>query len=320
MMTRREFCAFGGAALAAGATGAMPTAAIGGGKQTEAAGFSAVLNPSTIRGYKLDLPQQIQVAVKAGFDGLEPWLCDIHKAKGKGQVKAIRKLCEDNGFALVNGIGFAKWAVSDETERAKGLEELKRDMEVLRELGCGFVAAPPFGIHKGGEKVDLPTLAGRYERVLEIGEAMGVKPILEFWGHSTNLSRLSEALYLLAELPRAAKQPILADAYHMYKGGSSYAGLELLAPEMLPVMHVNDVPPSMSDKRELLVDADRIWPGDGIVPWAQIGETFRQRGLRPALSIELFNPEYTKSTPDDTVKTALQKVKQLKAKYFLARG
>lgn len=320
MMTRREFCAFLGTAFVADATGAAQTAAIGEQKKTKKPGFSIVLNPSTIRGYNLDLTQQIQVAIKAGFDGLEPWLCDIHKVKGKGLVKDIRKMCEDNGFSLVNGIGFAKWAVEDKAERAKGLDELKYDMEALRELGCNFVAAPPFGIHKSVERIDLQILAERYHRILETGEEIGVKPILEFWGHSKNISRLSEALHILAELPRSAKQPILADAYHIYKGGSPYAGLELLSPDMLPVMHVNDVPQSMAGKRELLADADRVWPGDGIVPWAQIGEIFRRRGLQPALSIELFNPEYTKTTPEDTVRIALQKVRKLKEKYFLPEG
>ena len=73
--------------------------------------------------------------------------------------------------------------------------------------------------------------------------AYGVTPIVEVWGFSKPISRLGEAALVAIESghPRAA---ILADVYHLHKGGSDFGGLHLLGPDSIPVLHMNDYPTS----------------------------------------------------------------------------
>ena len=92
---------------------------------------------------------------------------------------------------------------------------------------------------------------------------------------------------------------VLADVYHTYRGGSSFAAYRSLSSSTLPVLHVNDYP--AAPQREKLVDANRVWPGDGIAPWGEIFANLAAAGADPWLSIELFNPEYWKTTPADTL-------------------
>ncbi|MGN0846796.1 MAG: sugar phosphate isomerase/epimerase family protein [Kiritimatiellia bacterium] len=307
MTNRREF-------LAAAALGAL-----GAGCRTDEAGtkpddagvargaFRYALNPATIRGYKCSLKEQVRLCIEAGYEGIEPWLVDIQAAKDAGELADIRKMCADGNLAVVNGIGFAHWAMPDPQARAKGMEEMKRDMALVAELGGAFIAAPPFGLHApGSPKVDLDSFARDYRAVLELGGRMGVTPILEFWGASANLSRLNEALYVAAASGHA-NAAVLADVYHMYRGGSPYEGLRFCTKSALPVLHMNDVPAMPA--REQLTDADRVWPGDGIAPWRQIKGILRAGGLNPWLSIELFNKSYWTTTPLDTLKTGLAKMK-----------
>lgn len=49
---------------------------------------------------------------------------------------------------MESGIGFAKWIVDDDDERGKGLEEAKRDMDTLAQIGGKRLAAPPAGATK----------------------------------------------------------------------------------------------------------------------------------------------------------------------------
>ena len=99
------------------------------------------LNPATVRGYKLDLKEQVRLAIAAGYDGIEPWLADVQKAKDRGELRDIKAMCADGNLKMVNGIGFAHWSLPDDAARAKGLEEMKRDMALMAELECPFIAA-----------------------------------------------------------------------------------------------------------------------------------------------------------------------------------
>lgn len=308
--TRRNFMAAAGLGLAAaGCRGAGPCAgggcAAGGGAGARRWRFA--INPPTIGAYKCSLKEQVRLAIEAGYDGIEPWLADIQKAKDAGELADIRKMCADGNLSVVNGIGFAHWSLPDAAARAKGMEEMKRDMALVAEMGGAYIAAPPFGLQKpGSPKIPLDDFADRYRAVLELGERMGVTPILEFWGHSANLSRLDEALYVMAKCghPRAA---VLADVYHMYRGGSPYEALRFLSPATLPVLHMNDFPAQPA--RERMKDADRVWPGDGLAPWKKIFGILDAGNLRPWLSLELFNASYCTTTPLDTLKTGLAKMK-----------
>jgi sugar phosphate isomerase/epimerase len=199
----------------------------------------------------------------------------------------------------VNGIAFGQWVNPDPTVRAAGMEETKRDMALLAEMGCPNVAASMFGVQKpGSPRVPKEAIAERYAAVLDLGKVMGVRPLLEYWGHSVNLSRLEDALDVLKMLNRP-DAAVLADVYHTYRGGSSFAAYRSLSSSTLPVLHVNDYP--AAPQREKLVDANRVWPGDGIAPWSEIFANLAAAGADPWLSIELFNPEYWKTTPADTL-------------------
>ena len=264
------------------------------------------MNASTIRGYKLSLKEQVKAVVAAGYDGFEPWLKDIHAARADGSFADTVKIARDVGLQFVNGIAFGQWVHPDAKVRAAGLEETKRDMAALAEMGCPRIAASMFGVQKAGSpKLGAAEIAERFAVLCDLGEKMGVQPLLEYWGHSVNLSRLEDALDVLARVKRPGTA-VLADVYHTYRGGGDFATFVRLTPEQLPVLHVNDYP--STKPRTELTDADRVWPGDGIAPWKELFATLCEQRLEPWLSIELFNPAYWRTTPSDTLRTGIEKM------------
>jgi len=265
------------------------------------------VNASTIRGYGLSLREQVKAAVAAGCSGYEPWMKDVHAAKASGEFAETLKIARDSGLSFVNGIAFGQWVNPDAAVRTAGLEETKRDMAALAEMGCPNIAASMFGVQKpGSPKLTASVIAERYAPVVELGRKMGVRPLLEYWGHSVNMNRLEDVLEVL-KLVGGEGNAVLADVYHTYRGGGSFETLRRLKPAQLPVLHVNDYP---SDKpRASLVDADRVWPGDGVAPWAEIFAALDAAGLDPWLSVEVFNPSYWRSTPVDTLRAAIAKAR-----------
>src|SRR5258706_13756325 len=70
------------------------------------------LNMSTIRGQKLPLPQQVEVAAKAGYQAIEPWMGELDAfVKGGGKLADLRKQIEDAGLTVESAIGLAQWLV-----------------------------------------------------------------------------------------------------------------------------------------------------------------------------------------------------------------
>jgi sugar phosphate isomerase/epimerase len=261
---------------------------------------------STIRGQNLTPPEQVEIAAKAGYQAVEPWIPDLERwLKSGGDVKDLGKRIADRGLTCESAIGFAPWIANDDDARKKGLEQAKRDMDWVAQLGGKRIAAPPVGAHQTGG-VELMRAVERYRALLELGDRMGVVPQVEVWGFSKSLNRLGETMLVAMETghPKAC---LLPDVYHLYKGGSDFTGLKLLGGAAMHVFHMNDYPADLS--RAIIQDKDRVYPGDGVAPLKEMVRSLRDLGFRGALSLELFNPGYWKQDALLVARTGLAKMK-----------
>jgi sugar phosphate isomerase/epimerase len=194
----------------------------------------------------------------------------------------------------------------DPNGHKKALEQAKKEMEIVVSLGGKRIAAPPAGA-VDGDLLNLDVAGERYRALLELGRSVGCLPMLEVWGFSKNLSKLSEVLHVAA----ASQHPdacVLPDVYHLYKGGSNFSDLGLLAGNKIPVFHMNDYPDMARDK---ITDADRVYPGDGIAPIGSVLKTVFASGFNGVLSLELFNREYWKLDPLENATVGLKKMKSV---------
>ncbi|MDB5241055.1 MAG: xylose isomerase [Spirosoma sp.] len=274
--------------------------------------FTLCLNMSTIRGHKLGFVKELETASKAGFRSVEIWIDTLQEyLKNGGTIADARKRIGDLGITIENLIGFSPWIIDDDAARSKGLDQMKGEMELLAQLGCKRTAAPPVGAQTPNSPViDLKKAAERYRAILELSDQTGVVPQLELWGFSKNLNKLSEVMYVAIESGHPSAR-LLLDIYHLYKGGSSQASLPLVGKTAIEVFHVNDHTANFT--REAIVDADRVFPGDGVAP---IRETLKliKRTDRPiVLSLEVFNKNYYAQPAQDVLNTAMTKMKAMVA-------
>jgi len=266
------------------------------------------LNTSTINGNAVPLRQQLKIASEAGYDGVELWVRDIEKFLNEGgELGSLRRELSDLGLKLDSAIAFGAWIVDDAAQRQAGLDQCRRDMDWIRQLGGSRIAAPPTGA-TNPPQLDLNQAAVRYRDLLELGRQHEVIPQLEVWGFSHNLSTLAEALFVAAA-SQHADACLLLDIYHLYKGGSDFCNMGLVPGTKMTCLHLNDYP-SLPD-RQTISDKDRVFPGDGVAPIPQILRTFRQSGFRGTLSLELFNRDYWQRPPDEVAKAGLEKMKHV---------
>ncbi|WP_372949555.1 sugar phosphate isomerase/epimerase family protein [Mariniphaga sp.] len=303
MISRRE--ALKGLALLTGAT-ILTRKNVAGNTFAPESHFSYCLNTSTISGQKVGFLKEFEITAKAGYNGIEIWVRDLEKyVQEGGSLKDLKKYAGDLGLTIENAIGFAQWAVDDENTRKAGMEQLKREMEMLAKIGCKRIAAPPAGA-TSPPLLDLFKVAERYRKVLELGDQTGVLPQLEIWGSSANLYHISQALFV-ASATSHPKACILPDVYHMFRGGSPYESLKFMSGSSIEMFHFNDFVSSIP--REEQKDSDRVYPGDGAAPFKQIISYLKESGGKKVLSLELFNSEYWKKDALEVAKTGLEKMK-----------
>jgi len=307
MISRRE--ALKGVALLTGAT-FLSQGKVAGKTVVSESNFSWCLNTSTISGQEVGFLKEFEITAKAGYNGIEIWVRDLEKyVREGGSLRDLKKYVDDLGLTIENAIGFAQWAVDDAAVRKAGLEQLKREMDLLAKVGCKRIAAPPAGA-TSLPLTDLFEVAKRYRQVLELGDETGVLPQVEIWGTSANLYHISQALFVASATghPRAC---ILPDVYHMFRGGSPYESLKLMSGSSIEMFHFNDFVDTIP--REEQKDSDRVYPGDGVAPFNQIMKYLKESGSKKVLSLELFNPEYWKKDALEVAKTGLMKMKEVVA-------
>jgi 2-keto-myo-inositol isomerase len=272
--------------------------------------FRYGLNTATLMGQKLTIVEEVEIAARAGYQAIEPWVRELDQyVKTGGSLKDLGKRIADRGLRVESAIDFFEWIVDDDDKRKKALENARRGMDAVKQIGGTRIAAPPSG---ATNRADIPllTVAERYRAVLDVGARIGVVPQLEVWGFSKTLNRLGEAACVAIESGHE-DACILADVYHLYKGGSGFSGIHLLNGSALHVLHMNDYP--ADPPRAAITDAHRLYPGEGVAPLKTLLRDLRRIGFRGVLSLELFNREYWKRDALTVARTGLDKMRAVVA-------
>ena len=304
MLNRRELLKLSGTGVMATFIPAFYT------RETAASkgAFRFCLNTSTISGQKPGLLKSIDIAAKAGYDGVELWVNDIKEYLSQGNsLQSLNAFIKSRGLAVEDAISFTEWMVDDDAKRKAALAELEEEMKMMAALRCYRIAAPPAGVEKSNP-INFQNAGARYREILVMGKKYNVMPLLEFWGASGTLYNFGQALAIAAAADDADAR-ILPDVYHLFRGGSGFNCLKLVNGKVIDIIHMNDYPASKPVQEQ--TDSDRIYPGDGAAPLKQILQDLMRMGETKVLSLELFNKTYWKQDALQVAKTGLQKMKRL---------
>ncbi|MBU6399457.1 MAG: sugar phosphate isomerase/epimerase [Verrucomicrobia bacterium] len=318
-MSRRAAIARAGLLAGAFAVGGTrrASAAVGETATNPGAGpFVFCLNTATIRGQKLGLRKELELAAQAGYQAVEPWLDSIEQyARNGGSLRDLRQRVNDLGLSVEDAIGFPEWLADDPVRQAKGMERAKNAMDLVAQLGCKRLALPPAGA-TDKPLPDLLAAAARYRELLEHGDQVGVVPQIELWGFSKRLNRIGQCADIAIETAHP-KACVLLDVFHLYKSGCDFHGVTLLSATSVQVLHMNDYP--ADPPRDQINDGFRIYPGDGIAPVVDILRALRAMGGPKVLSLELFNRKLWEQDALEVARTGLEKMKAVAGKALNSR-
>ncbi len=264
--------------------------------------FIYCLNTSTIR--PTPLLQKIALAGETGYQAIEPWNDEITTfLEQGGQIADLKRALTAADLKVVSMIALHGWVTSKGLEHTRVLDDCRRRMAQAVELGSPYIVASP-----PQEVVDVARAGERFAELLEIGTRLGVIPSMEFLGFVDGVNNVATAWAIASETghPQAT---VVADVFHMIRGGGSVDDILTLTGDRLACFHINDLP-ATPDPR-IQKDEDRVMVGDGIADLPRVIANLRTIGYRGPLSLELFNRTLWEENPRDVIELGLKRVRAL---------
>jgi sugar phosphate isomerase/epimerase len=264
--------------------------------------FLFCLNTSTIR--PTPLLDKIRIAGQVGYQAIEPWNDEIDAyLKTGGTLADLGRAIADAGLRVVSVIALHGWITAEGEQYSKVLDECRRRMDQAAALGSPYiVASPPH------EVVDLGRASTRFAELLRLGRQAGVAPSMEFLGFVSGIKTVADA-WAIAQGSGDPQATVVADVFHMIRGGGSVDDLNLLPGDRLANFHINDVPTQPNPLTQ--TDADRVMVGEGIADLPRVIANLRAIGYRGPLSLELFNRELWTQDPRDVIARGLERIQAL---------
>jgi 2-keto-myo-inositol isomerase len=259
------------------------------------------LNTSTIR--PASLMDKIDAAAAAGFQAVELWNPDVFEyIEGGGTLQDVQDRLRERGLVVPSMIAIMGFVGNEDAGRDERLAEARRRMEQAKALGSpAIVVSPPLGT------ADLAQCGRDYGELRAMGREVGIEPAMEFLGFVEQVNNIRTA----REIMERAGDPsatIVIDWFHMVRGDGRDTMLEdlrALRAEQIAIVHLDDVPyrkpfPEMTD-------GDRVYPGDGDIPIADLFAVLEEIGYRGPVSLELFNEELWTQDPYQVARTGYEK-------------
>lgn len=264
--------------------------------------FSYCLNTSTIR--PTPLLEKVRIAGAAGYSAIEPWNDEVTDYLDAGGTLAdLKTALADAGLRVVSVIALHGWITAEGDAYRDVLDDCRRRMDQAAALGSPYIVASP-----PQEVVDLQRAASRFGELMRLGRQAGVAPSMEFLGFVDGIKSVATASTIASTCGEPGAT-VVADVFHMLRGGGSVDDLRALSGDRLACFHINDLPATPDPRKQ--TDADRVMVGDGIADLPRVIANLRAIGYRGPLSLELFNPALWALDPSEVVKRGLDRIKAL---------
>lgn len=242
----------------------------------------------------------VEACSQAGFAAMELWLPHLEAYFAGGHSASdARAVLGDNGVVAAGACFVAGLLGSNAESKREAFDAAKARFELCQELGAEAIACVGDGPQAPAPD-DYGHAAERAREIGDLAESFGLTVGLEFVAGFPFLGTLATTARLVAE----ADHPhvgVLLDTFHFWAGRSKMADFEGLGDAPITFVHLNDV---ADVPRETLTDAQRVLPGDGVLPLAEVVSRIEATGYDGYYSLELFNRALWELPPAEAARQA----------------
>jgi sugar phosphate isomerase/epimerase len=232
-------------------------------------------------------PRQLEVARTCGFAGIEAraerLLVDRHELTSTADAVREGDIWSLNGVR----IGLTR---NGDLERATLGADLDARLEICRAIGATYLLVVPPRVAGLDQSTAMPAIREGLERAIDRAARDGVRVAFEFLGFfDCPIGSLAAAS---AAVDGINGIELVLDSCHWHASGGG--SLDAFAVERLAMVHLNDAPAKPPREIE---DADRVLPGEGVIPLPELVTSLRAQSYDGPWSLETFNPTYWEDDP-----------------------
>jgi 2-keto-myo-inositol isomerase len=241
-----------------------------------------------------------------GCPAVEVWFTKLEQHLETTSTADTQALLTEREVSLVAAAYQGGLLLSQGEQRKAHFDHFRRRLDL-----CQTFAIPTVVLVADFAQTLDATALGR--AVVSLAQAaqwaagFGVTLALEFRGTDTFCTCLDTAIALV-ERCGEPNVGVCLDVFHYYKGSSKPEDLDRLTAKNLAHVQVCDV---AGVPRELMTDADRVFPGEGDFRLEPIVRKLREIGYEGYVSLELFNPVLWRAKPAQVAELGLAALTQV---------
>jgi len=261
-----------------------------------------------------NLEKDLQFCEKYGYDFIEiriDKLKEYLKSHTPNQLADFFKNNRIKPFAF-NGLDQFSYRTPADFEKKK--DDLKLVCGLSDLLGCKMLTLDPGPntSHLTCAQIEKDHIA-IIKELLEIASPYNMKFALEFCGSpSCSINTYGQA-YNIVQAMDDDNVGIVLDFFHFWAMGSQLHDLERSDVNKIFFVHIDD---AEAYPTGTATDADRVWPGDGVIYIDKIMQSLLKLGYNGVFSLELFRPEYWEMGIEECIKIGKEKSDALLKKYY----
>jgi len=243
------------------------------------------------------LPEAIATAKRAGFDAVEVRRVDFRRQFEAGLSNSAVLEIIRNGGLKISAVGVEYgwiFGQGDESKRLFGV--FRESCENAVALGCDLLMSA-----LGPGTGTLGTAVASVRNAGDLAAEFGLRLALEFQFQHPIVNRLEILRDIIARAGRR-NVGLLLDAYHLQRHGRIGRGFEDVPGAEIFYFQYSDVPDALPNAAP---PTDRLAPGAGVVPWADVLQLLADKGYRGFLSYEAPNTAYWNSPANEVARQGL---------------
>ncbi len=244
----------------------------------------------------------VQIASAAGYDVLEITATKLDQYLQAHSLADALKLL-DGARLKAHAINSIEKIAS--APRDNVLARTRQLCEYARALNCPWIVVVPGPAPADAKWATICDHTVNALRAMsDIAVSFNVNLAFEFLGFGwCSVRTLAQSWEIVQKVSRA-NVGFVIDTCHFYAGGSTLESIGAVDARKMAIFHINDVE---AMPKEQIEDANRLFPGDGVIPLQEIIGAVRGIGFDGVASVEIFRPAYWARDPLGVAREAREK-------------
>lgn len=267
--------------------------------------MQACLNQDTLRSTPTET--FLKIARKTGFEAVELTQDKVEPIIAKNAIDELKNEIEAEKLTVASINGPENFNLIADNEFQSILTRTRKLASAAQEIGCKLLIPVPSPTKAGLSKDAIVSQTAEALAKLADGCGDEINLGLEFLGMrncSINSLETAEQVIRRVERPNVG---LVIDAFHMHASASPFSEMTKTIDKTF-LVHVNDSEPG---RLEELTDANRLFPGEGVIELRKFGQVLSKSGYDGYVSLELLRPAYWQQDPEQIARRGRESLKRV---------